>query len=470
MEIIKTKRFQGIWTRLKSFNILPHYVAPHGNTLIRWMIVGYIIRVALIPLFPNRDPLALMRVAFVLKERHQLIPTAYPEPITYFLTFIYIIFDPLLPRGVFSDFFTNTAYTPDLLSVPFRISEPGLFTYLFITKMPFLAFDLLLGFMLLYLLKDSKQSLLAFKLWMINPVTLYVSYAFGQYDIIPVFFIILSLYFLQNERMKSTMLSLGVASAFKTFGLLFALPITLFFVKRFTSLKVKVAEFLLLIAICLLPLVLSKTAAYLTPVYYLPTNVASSQFDINGFFGHTLYLLGRPGSPSLTGLLIFGLDYSLSFKTFALFDDVIYVFPLIYTLLLLALIFRKDMSFKTLWKAMLVFLLMYYATSLFHPQWFLYAQPLLILLVIDDRKFLKAYVPLILLYFVYIQYWSPDVVVFLDSIGLHGLQFINVFRSIFSGVCIFIAALIILPDSITKRLREIIRDSRMTNQLGGKQG
>ena len=222
MEIIKTKRFQGIWTRLKSFNILPHYVAPHGNTLIRWMIVGYIIRVALIPLFPNRDPLALMRVAFVLKERHQLIPTAYPEPITYFLTFIYIIFDPLLPRGVFSDFFTNTAYTPDLLSVPFRISEPGLFTYLFITKMPFLAFDLLLGFMLLYLLKDSKQSLLAFKLWMINPVTLYVSYAFGQYDIIPVFFIILSLYFLQNERMKSTMLSLGVASAFKTFGLLFA--------------------------------------------------------------------------------------------------------------------------------------------------------------------------------------------------------------------------------------------------------
>jgi len=453
MGVFETRRFQEILTRVKSFNILPPHVAPYSSTLIRWMIVGYIIRVALIPLFPDRDPLTLMRVSFILKERHQLIPTAYPEPITYLFAFLYSVFDPFLSKGVFNDYFTNTAYTPDLLSIPFHVSEHGLFTHLFMLKMVFLAFDLLLGLTLLYLLKDGKQSLLAFKLWMINPISIYVSYAVGQYDIIPVFFIMLSLYFLQTDRMKLTMLSLGVAGAFKTFALLFVLPITLFFVKGFRSLKEKVAGFLLLMAVSLLPVVLSKIAAYLTPVYYLPTNMASSQFDVNGFFGNTLYLHGRPGSPPLIGLSIFSLEYSLSFKTFALFHDVIYVFPLIYALLLLALIYRKNISFKSLWKGMLVFLLVYYASSLFHPQWFLYVQPFLTLLVIDDFKFLKAYVALIPLYFVYILYWSPEAVAFMDAIGLPGLEIISIFRSIFSGVCIFIAALIILPDNIIKRVR-----------------
>lgn len=454
MGIFEIKRFQEILNKFKSFKILPQHVAPYISTMIPWMIVGCIIRVALMPLFPHRDPLALIRVSFILKEQHQLIPTTYPEPITYLLAFLYSVFDPFLSKGVFNDFFTNTAYTPDLLSVPFRTSEPGLFTYLFISKIPFLAFDLLLGLILLHLFKDRKQSLWAFKLWMINPVPIYVSYIIGQYDIIPTFFIMLSLYFLQNERKKSAMLSIGVAGAFKTFAFLFVLPITLFFVKKFRDPKEKVVQSLFLIVICLLPVVLSKTAAYFTPVYYLPTNIASSHFDINGFFGNMLYMHDQPGSPPLIGLLIFGLDYSLSFKTFALFDDVIYVFPLIYSLLLLTLVYRKNLSFNVLWKAMLVFLLLYYASSLFHPQWFIYMQPLLILLVIDDLKFVKAYVALIPLYFVYILYWSQEVLVFMDAIGISKIQFINLFRSIFSGVCIFMAALIILPDNIIERIKE----------------
>jgi hypothetical protein len=425
--------------------------------------VGAIIRIALIPLAPNGDSLALMRVAFVMKEQHQLIPTAYPELITYLLAFLYGVFDPFLPKGVFNDFFTNTAYTPDLLSAPFRLSQPGLFTYLFISKMPFLAFDMLLGLTLLHLLKDYRQSLLAFKLWMINPISIYISYAVGQYDIIPVFFIMLSLYLLQNRRTKSTMLSLGVACAFKTFALLFVLPTTLFLVKEFRDLKEKVVKSLLLIATSLLPLILSKTAVYFMPVYYLPTNLASFQFDINGFFGNTLYWLGKPGQPPLKGLLTFGLDYSISFKTFAPFYDIIYVFPLIYTLLLLALIYRKNISFKALWKAMLVFLLLYYASSLFHQQWFLYTQPFLILLAVEDIKFLKAYVALIPLYFMYVLYWSPETLAFLDTIGLSSIQVINIFRSMFSGVCIFIVALVILPDNVTRKISEIIRDSKVVS-------
>jgi len=451
--MFEIRRFQQALTRLKSFNILPQHVAPYSHTIILWVILGYLIRVALIPLVPNSDSLTLMRVSFVLKERYQLIPTAYPEPVTYLFAFLYSVFDPFLSKGVFKDFFMNTAYTPDLLSVPFRLSEPGLFTYLFILKMPFLVFDLLLGLTLLHLLKDHKQSLLAFKLWMINPISIYVPYAVGQYDIIPVFFIMFSLYLLQNKRMELTMLSLGIAGAFKTFALLFVLPITLFSVKEIKGLKEKIAKSLLLIAISLFPIVLSKIAVYFTPLYYLPTNIASSQFDINGFFGNTLYLLGKPGSPPLIGLFTFGLDYSISFKTFALFYDVVYLFPLIYTLLLLALIYRKNISFDILWKSILVFLLLYYASSLFHQQWFLYAQPFLILLVIEDSRFLKAYAALIPLYFIYVLYWAPEAVAFIEAIGLPSVQFLNIFRSIFSGVCIFIVALIILPGNILEKIR-----------------
>lgn len=458
MGVTGTRILREFVTRFKSFHFLPQNIAPYGSTLIRWAIVGYIIRLVLMPLFPHRDPLTVIRVSFILKERHQLIPAVYPEPINYLYAFLFSVLDPFLSKGVFNDFFTNTAYTPDLLSLPFRL-EPGVFTYLLILKMPFLVFDFLLGLILLRLFKEERQSLWAFKLWMINPISIYVTYIFGQYDVIPVFFIMLSLYFLSKEKTKSSMLSIGVAGTLKTFAFLFVLPIALFFVKRIKGFKEKVGGFLLLIAISLLPLVLSKIAAYFTPVYYLPTNIVASPFDVNGFFGNTLYLFGKPGAPPLIGLFRFTIDYSMSFKTFALFIDVIYVFPVIYTLLLLTLIYRNKMSSKTMWKAILVFLLLYHALSLFHPQWFIYAQPLLVLLVIEDFKFLKAYAILIPLYFVYTLYWAQETLAFIDSLGLSSIQVINIFRSMFSGVCIFIVALMVLPDNFIKKLRGLVSPS-----------
>ena len=189
-------------------------------------------------------------------------------------------------------------------------------------------------------------------------------------------------------------------------------------------------------------------------MHYLPTNISSPNIlDVNGFFGHTYYLFGRPGSPPLLGLFVYTLNYSISFRTYSFFHDVIYIFPLIYTLLLLALIYRNKIASKTLWKALLVFLLLYYASSLFHPQWFIYAQPLLVLLVIEDFKFAKAYACLIPLYFVYATYWAPETLGFVELLGVPTLQFINIFRSMLSGVCIFIVALMLLPENIIKKVK-----------------
>jgi hypothetical protein len=194
--------------------------------------------------------------------------------------------------------------------------------------------------------------------------------------------------------------------------------------------------------------------------------MAASQFDINGFYGKTFYSRGEPTQLMLSALLSFVTDYSVGLKTLAIFPDVIYLFPLIYGLFLLGIAYWREWSFGRVSKAFLVFFLAYYASSLFLPQWFLWALPLLIVLVAEDRdRFFGLYLLLISLFFTYNLYWDAPVTSQLlipivhqayfwpGPVGLGvSFQMINIFRSIFSATCIFLIALIFGADRFLARL------------------
>lgn len=403
----------------------------------------------MMPLLTNPDPITLAWAGFVMEEKHQLVLSTHPAPIVFILSALYTVFSPFLSKSVFSEVMTNTAYTPSSLSVIFRTSYPDLSNYLLISKMPYLAFDFLLALILLRMIKDQKKSLLAFKLWMLSPVAIYVSYVVGQYDIIPVFFFVLALYFFQRDKMWSAALSVGIAGAFKSFAFLFVLPFIIVWLKNVKGSSAKAKKFSLFMVLSLVPTIVSQIIVFLTPQYYFSANMAASEFDIIGFFGNTTYWLGKPGQPALLGLLTFSLDYSIGLKTFPLFYDVIYIFPVAYTFLLLGLVYWKKITLKGFSGALLVFLLVYYASSLFHLQWFLIAQPLLLFMVVENpRRFLKPYILLSLLYFVYNLYWIPEALALLDNAGLPSIQIVNLFRSIFSGVCIFIVILMIRESRV----------------------
>jgi len=456
--ILKKDAISSFSKKIELGRMLPETVRSYKTTIVKWMIIGFLIRVAIMPLFSEPDMIDIASMGFVLKETHQLLPSGYPALISYLFATLYVIFDPVLPLNmIFSDITSNTSYTPSRLCYPFRLSEPGIFAFIFVSKLPYLIFDFALALLLLHLIDNEKKGLLVLKLWMINPVSLYVSYYVGQFDVIPVFFLALMLYFFKKKKAEWAMLSLGLTSAFKIFGLLLALPLSLIFVKENRGSIARMKRAVKLVGVTLLPLVLVILTSFLIPAYYISANAAGFSFDLNGFFGKTRYDRGRPSPSYFSGLFFYFIDYSSRLATFPSFIDVIYLFPLIYGLFLLGVIHWRNWSFERFWKVILVFFLVYFSTSLFHTQWFLWVQPLLVLLIVENRKFLSLYLASIPLYFVYTLYWYPGLEPLMNSIGLPGIQTVNLFRSFLSALLIFTALLIVIQIFIPERIQKIVK-------------
>jgi hypothetical protein len=105
----------------------------------------------------------------------------------------------------------NTIHFADVLI------DYQLFRTLFIFKVPYLIFDFAIGWALIKLLKsDNKKSLLAYKVWMLNPFTLYTCYAAGQVDIIITFFVMMAMYCTFTHRRYFAVMFLALSVLTKT--------------------------------------------------------------------------------------------------------------------------------------------------------------------------------------------------------------------------------------------------------------
>jgi hypothetical protein len=69
-------------------------------------------------------------------------------------------------------------------------------------------------------------------LFYMNPFSIWISAAWGQYESIPAFFTILSLYLLLNEKAISSAFSLLLATLFKFYPSIFLIPATIYLFKR----------------------------------------------------------------------------------------------------------------------------------------------------------------------------------------------------------------------------------------------
>lgn len=447
----KTNWVNNILKRLEIQKILPKITKRHGMTLLKWAIIGYLVRVAVMPLFYTGDQMSIAWGSLILMKDHQLVASSDPPTIFYVFSVFYTLVRPILPGNVLDFLVSKPGYTPTWFSGSFYFNMSGVRTFLLVSKIPYLVFDFATAILLLKLIDDDeRKALSAFKLWMMNPFAVSICYAIGQFDIIPVFFLILGLYFFKAHKVRWAMLAIGIAGAFKIFSMLFVLPLALIYFKEHRSLAVKAKGITELLGISSLPIILTLSSLILIPTYYESANAANPDlYDFNGFFGRTLYSRGNPTQPLFGGLFLYALDYSVSLKTLPTFWDVIYFFPLIYGLFLLGIIYWRDWSFERVWKVILIFFLAYYSVTLFHIQWFLWAQPLLTLLIVGaPDKFLKLYVISIPLYFIYTSYWNADLVSAMNSIGLPGVQVVNLCRSILSGVCIFTIFLILKRDFV----------------------
>ncbi len=330
---------------------------------LKWILIGLALRLILMPLTVHPDIRAIDFGAYLISQKGEWL-TFYDHlsrlgPGNLFVTiygldlFIYPPLAYLIP-GVFM-FFLGPLYNFSfnnlfLLDIGATYHAMILFKTLFLLKLPYLLFDFLLAF-LLYRLFTQKKAEIAFKLWMVNPLTLYTTFAMGQIDIFPTLMIVAALFFAFKEKKEWSVLMLGLGGAFKLVPLLFlpifALVLEKGFWRRMKLLLIGAAPYLVIVAPYLL----------FSPMYRQSAFLASQTEKM-------LYLkLPLSGAEYLS---VFAIGYFL----------------------LLFLANKLTGKKEALWQIGLALMLLFFSVTHYHPQWFLWLTPFLIWLVIaKGRKY-----------------------------------------------------------------------------------
>jgi hypothetical protein len=246
---------------------------------------------------------------------------------------------PALFMAILSPFYNFSANYVFMTGMDKIFQTAELFKTIFLLKLPYLLFDFLLAFLLLKIFKEKGHQ--AFKIWMINPLTLYATFAMGQFDIIPTLLVVASIFLALKNKKFLAVAMLGIGGAFKMFPLLF-LPLFALLLERSFWRRVW------LFTIGLLPYLLIITPYFLFSSMYRQTAFLANQAE------KMLYMK----------LPLSGAEY-------------LSVFMVAYFILLILAAkskFQKD----SLWRFGLVLMLLFFAVTHYHPQWFLWIAPFLV--------------------------------------------------------------------------------------------
>jgi len=361
------------------------------------------------------DFLASLPASSVLVANYGQNFFTYP-PLAYFtLGFFGFLLRPLFN----ADFFGNLAGR-----LPNVYSDSRLYWHLFLTKLPYLFFDFGILVLLTDFFEDKKKKVAVALLWSFNPLVLYTSFMIGQFDIIPVFFVILSLFLVKKNHLFWAAFSLGVGGAYKMFPLFF-LPF----------------------------LVISAGKNFKDKLKY---------FFI-GLFPYFVSILPFISSPVFRQTVLFS-DQSqkmLFAKIPVSAAEYLSIFVVLYIFLLGISICRKF----ELWKWFLSVMMMFFSVTHYHPQWFLWLTPFLIIFWIEYPDYKIFPITLLACWFLIMLFFEPSL-----SIGLFAplssslsqtvplsisfskfydvFQFKSVVRSIFAGVSIASLVLLFKRDEI----------------------
>ncbi len=222
---------------------------------------------------------------------------------------------------------------------PNKFTPANLPLYIFYLKIPYLLLDLALGW-LIYRFYQSKQ-LLSF--WLFNPISLYVIYFQGNFDIMPVFLTFLSFLLAKNNRPVLSYLILGLAISLKIYPILF-LP---YLVLQNHPKKI----------LDIIPVFISGAFPLLTVLPFLSDPSFLQSFSGSG-------LTQQIFQTRLFSVPVFPLVYLLSFYFY----------------------YRKNDT-STMPNSLFIINLVFFATTTFHPQWLLWFLPFYLPLFFKPKLF-----------------------------------------------------------------------------------
>lgn len=205
-------------------------------------ILAFVLRLILMPISAHSDLLSINMYPDLLVKEHIVDILSYSKekvdrqnfsfypPLTYYTIGIFQI-----PYSLVSDTFSQwmtqlrSESGKDFMGQTANelINSPNSMLYkdLFLAKLPYLFFDIASLFILYKFAKGKIISKSILLLWLFNPVLIYGTYIFGQFDTIPSFFVILGFYLLRKNPTLA-ILAIGIAAAYKNYALFFIPPIS----------------------------------------------------------------------------------------------------------------------------------------------------------------------------------------------------------------------------------------------------
>jgi hypothetical protein len=312
-----------------------------------WVVVGVVLRLILMPLTAHPDIRGHYLGGYILSVKNQYLGVydyISRQPRTDPLVKIYgddfLVYSPLT-YWVHGLWLKLPFYSPALLQKLFfdysgALADPGHSGLLLFLKLPYLGIDLLCLWLLLKFV-DAKNRVLTALLWAINLPLIYSAYLMGQFDIFIVVFMLVAAYFAKLNRPLPAAVALAISSGFKPFGL-FMLPFLPG--NRIKNILVGVITYGAIIA----PYALTSPAFRM---YAL-----SAQQSDKVWFAKILVSGSQSLPLFMVGCVVF---FWLSIKNYKLLPS---------------------------WAWLATPLLVFYSVTQYHPQWFAWISPLLILALV----------------------------------------------------------------------------------------
>ncbi len=433
---LKALRTPGKIIRSSFARLIPsvyHKDLAMKRSIYRWLLVGLLIRLTFMPIAFHTDLLGIYeRSSLIVYEGAFWI--AVGQSFVHYLHALFLwILRPLMPY--FESALPGRLGSPGWETFTTFVGHTNIFRTLFLLKVPYLIFDLGCAFLLLAIFPESKKGRLAFVFWMLNPVVIFSVFIFSRFESISIFFILLSLYYAKKNLSARSLFSLGIAVIIRLYPLIL-LPFFVIILGKGLRQRLKLAFWGLLPLMVMV--VLSKVFS------------GVSEIESWASLWHGNYFMS--------------LRLSLAQKY-----DVIFVFFVGYTILLSYTYMRTSHSFANLWRDSLALLLLFFATSFFHPHYFIWVVPFLVFKIVEDRRFIGLFVILVLCWVVYTFQWKEALAGYLfapinpsyfmslrspfEIISQYysAPNLIGIFRSIFSGVSFWMIYLLFKKPFLASR-------------------
>lgn len=221
--------------------------------------------------------------------------------------------------------------------------------HLFLLKLVYVPFDVGIA-LILWKMTEKKYKLWVLGLWLLNPVVIFGIYMMGQFDVIPAFLTMFAVYWLKNRSDRKAIwvaaIILGIGAAFKIYPLLL-LPV----IAGFRSSVWQKAG-----------LIMVGFGVYVMAI--LP-------FIFSGGFRATALVAGQTTKSLYAQIPLSGGE-----------SVIIYIAALVFVYLMF-MVYQTTIQNMT--SRMTIVLLIFFALTHFHPQWFLWIVPFLILDLVESK-------------------------------------------------------------------------------------